>query len=79
MLTHEGGQYIRWGRNGKEVFWITLDGGEATPLFQTHIATAGRGAWDVFPDGQRFVIQQAGDRPLNEMTVIVNWQSLLKR
>ena len=93
-LTSEGGAYVRWGRNGKEVFWITLQGvlmaapirsldplniGPADPLFQTHIANAGRGPYDVFPDGQRFVIQQASDQPLDNMTIVVNWASALRR
>ena len=54
------------------------------PLFGSHlVTTAGlgfRAEYDVTADGQRFIVNQIaeGDAP-PPITVIVNWQSLLKK
>jgi hypothetical protein len=59
--------------------FASRDSTRVSGLFQTHIANAGRGPYDVLPDGQHFVILQASDQPLDQMTIVVNWASVLRR
>ena len=68
LLTRNGGRTPLWGRDGKEIFYLTADGmatamevsaggsfqaGTSKSLFQ---APAGVLFWDVSPDGKRFLM-----------------------
>jgi hypothetical protein len=92
-ISSQGGDFARWRRDGKELFYTTLDStlmtvpvqaipnslivGEPKPLFKI----AGRaGTYDVAPDGQRILaLPPAGDDAAPSMTVVVNWPTLLKK
>jgi eukaryotic-like serine/threonine-protein kinase len=88
-----GGDKPRWRRDGKELYYLALDGtlmavpiawsttiqpGTPTPLFQTR--TAGFLPYAVSPDG-RFLINTALDTPgvTAPITVVLNWEATLKR
>jgi serine/threonine protein kinase len=97
-----GGQYPRWRRDGKELFFLagantvmsaTVNGagsafevGAVQRLFEAPLRTNGYlgfgsgYVYDVFPDGQRFLIdkladEQAAPAPIQ---VITNWTSTLR-
>ena len=87
-----GGEGPRWRADGTELFYLALDGkvmsvpvktqaafevGIPTPLFEGSIrSTNNRVAYDVAPDGQRFLLNQrvAGTAALN---VVSDWRSVL--
>jgi Tol biopolymer transport system component len=88
-----GGDKPRWRRDGKELYYLALDGtlmavpitwsttiqpGTPTPLFQTH--TVGFLPYAVSPDG-RFLINTTADAASESapITVILNWEATLKR
>jgi hypothetical protein len=68
---------------------VTLDGpfaaGRATPLFRTRILPQGSQsiyfdtAYDVAPDGQRFLFTVPPDDPGPPMTVVLNWVAAMKK
>jgi Tol biopolymer transport system component len=92
-ISSQGGDFARWRRDGKELFYTTLDStlmavpvqaiqnslivGEPKALFKI----AGRaGTYDVAPEGQRILaLPPAGDDAAPSMTVVVNWPTLLKK
>jgi Tol biopolymer transport system component len=73
VITHDGGRTPLWRGDGKEIFYFNNDGmvtamevnasgttfqpGTPKPLFK---APSGVLFWDVTPDGQRFLMPQAG-------------------
>ena len=94
-VSEGGGTYSRWRRNGRELFYFNADKmmavdvsaatgfnpGVPKVLFPIRIRGAG-GAyhWDVSSDGQRFLVSvTAGERMESPITVVTNWQSLLKK
>ncbi len=62
-----------------------LTPGAPAPLFDSRIANGGAGLgtraeYDVAADGQRFIVNQFSEGELPPpITVIVNWQALLKK
>jgi dipeptidyl aminopeptidase/acylaminoacyl peptidase len=84
------GTMPRWRGDGSEIFYLAPDNklmtaavngrgesfevGAVKPLFETSAMLAARYAYDVSPDGQRFLInslpEQAASAPI---TVVVNW------
>jgi Tol biopolymer transport system component len=72
QVSTAGGQWPRWRRDGKEIFYLAPDhtlmsaavNGQGSafqvsnvrPLFGMHPRTGGRYQYDVSPDGQRFVV-----------------------
>lgn len=90
-----GGQTPRWRRDGKELFFVAADrtlmsvSVQATPLFRTSVPRAlfdtrmsqnGEWAYDVTPDGQRFVISvPVGDPSPAPITIILDWTAALRR
>ena len=96
-MSKDGGTDARWSRDGKELIYLATDGslmsvevtvagsafqtGTAQRLFKPP-ATNGT-AWDVSPDGQRFLIAApvtSGAAPVSPpLHVVVNWTGLLKR
>ncbi len=94
QISAAGGDKPRWSRDGKEIFYIALDGmmmavpvksgtafapGVAAPLFRTR--PSGYVPYDVTPDG-RFLIatlpDDAEQKP-SPITVVLNWTAELKR
>ncbi len=89
-----GGQTPRWSADGKELFYIAPDFGlmavpiaragsslrVGTPirLFQTRMSTGGLGRnYNVAADG-RFLINVTTDLAAAPLTVVLNWDALLK-
>jgi Tol biopolymer transport system component len=92
MVSQTSGAYPRWRRDGKELFYLRLDGelmaadvnssgaafehGISKPLFK---ATYVNG-WDVSDDGKRFLFTVAGtETPQSPFNVVLNWMSILKK
>ena len=92
MVSQNGGGYPRWRGDGKELFYLRLDGelmaadvssnGAALehripkPLFKARYVSG----WDVSADGKRFLFPIAGtDTPQSPFTVVLNWMSMLKK
>ncbi len=88
-----GGSQPRWRRDGKELFYLAADrklmaveikaggdfgAGPAVPLFETRARYTGDMAYDVSPDGQRFLVSVPTTQTASPITVVLNWQSGLK-
>ena len=92
MVSKGGGSNPLWRRDGKELFYLSNDGFamavdvNTSGVFQAGIpkqlfkAPPGVLFWDVSPDGKRFVMPaplvSSGD---SSFTVVLNWQSALKK
>ena len=93
LISSAGGNKPRWRHDGKELFYLALDGkmmavpvksaatfepGVAIPLFEAHVV--GFVAYDVSPDG-RFLINTPveSDAPSTPITVVLSWQAGLKK
>ena len=88
-----GGNDPRWRRDGKEIFYLSLDNkltaaevsangsrfevGSIRTLFETH-SYGVFGRYDVAADGQRFVIAYEAGQPSAAITLVVNWPAELK-
>jgi Tol biopolymer transport system component len=98
-VSRGGGMQPRWRRDGKELFYLSLDGnvmavdvtlgsmfktGVPESLFQARVARSGKQspldsfAWDVAPDGKRFLINTAKSQS-RPITVVLNWDADLKK
>jgi len=92
MVSQTGGQYPRWGKDGKELFYLRPDGelmaadvsssgaafehGIPKPVFKATYANG----WDVSADGKRFLFTVAGtETPQSPFNVVLNWMSILKK
>jgi hypothetical protein len=92
MVSQTGGALPRWRRDGKELFYLRLDGelmaadvsssgaafvhGTPKPLFKATYANG----WDVSADGKRFLRTVAGtETPQSPFNVVLNWMSILKK
>ena len=91
-LSPSGGREPRWGRDGKEIFYIapdgsivalpintgvTLEAGTGAPLFRVETGVRN---FDVAPDGKRFLVSTPLEKsPESPIRVIVNWVAALKR
>jgi eukaryotic-like serine/threonine-protein kinase len=95
QISSNGGAQPRWRKDGKELFYLAVDGtimavpittnadsfqaGTPRGLFQSNLRTTDprRPEYDVFPDGQQFLVITALMSGATPMNVIVNWPSLL--
>jgi hypothetical protein len=92
MVSQTSGAYPRWRRDGKELFYLRLDGelmaadvissgaafehGTPKPLFKAAYVNG----WDVSADGKRFLFTVAGmEPPQSPFNVVLNWMSMLKK
>jgi hypothetical protein len=95
QISTAGGSWPRWRRDGKELFYLAPDGklmaatvhGDGSafavdavrPLFDTRLGGL-RYAYDVSPDGQRFlvntIVEEVTTAPI---TLVVNWPASLKK
>jgi Tol biopolymer transport system component len=93
QISSAGGNKPRWSHNGRELFYLSLDGklmavpiklgttfepGVPVPLFE--VRANGFFPYDVSPDG-RFLINTPleSEAPAAAMTVVVNWTAGLKK
>ena len=90
QVSNGGGIWPRWRRDGKEIFYSTLDGvltaapandmsgqlqvGGAHALFRLPAS-----AYDVSPDGQKFLLNVVGDQNSKPITLVTNWTADLKK
>jgi len=91
-VSNNGGDQVLWNPNGRELFYRdgakivavgvatlpTFEVLKRTVLFDDRFAVAGTLNWDVFPDGNHFVMVQPADREA-KLVVTVNWLAELKR
>jgi Tol biopolymer transport system component len=94
MVSQGGGRQPRWRRDGKELFYIGLNGelmvseistsGAAfesrmpKPLFQTKAPLVS--GWDVSADGTKFLFPiKVGETAQDPFTIVLNWMELLKK
>ena len=96
QVSTAGGFHPRWRRDGTEIFYLAPDSrlmaaavnghrsafdvGTVRPLFNSRVITTQGWAYDVSPDGQRFLVnsraEETASRPI---TLVVNWPALLKK
>jgi hypothetical protein len=95
QVSNSGGATARWRKDGKELYYLTLDGkmmavdvkigstmdmGVPRFLFQTRTSATVPSRHDVTSDGQRFLLLEPPEsETVPPITVITNWTSLLKR
>jgi Tol biopolymer transport system component len=89
------GDFPRWRRDGKELFYLSLDNkmmaaevktsetsftsGAVSELFETRAYWSMVGSYDVTADGQRFLIAYEPERPDAMITVVENWDAELRK
>jgi Tol biopolymer transport system component len=89
-----GGCNPRWRRDGKEIFYFSQDnkvmsadlrtGGSTFEVGATHTFFETRsygifGRYDVTADGQRFIVPYDAGQPTAAITLVVNWDTELKK
>jgi len=91
QVSINGGSTPRWSRDGKELFFVSQqqlmtvayepNGSSMAPpkpLFKVRFAGGIRDPYDVMPDGQHFVLQDAFDQS-EPITLLTNWPLLMQR
>ena len=96
LISTEGGEEAAWAHNRKELFYRnedqmmavdittepTFTHGNPTLLFERPYLRVGfRSAYDVTPDGQRFLMVKESEQQLavTQLNVVLNWFEELKR
>jgi len=88
QISTSGGQYPRWRRDGREIFFLAADNrvtaaeveakeasfqvGAVKPLF-TALPQPSSEPFDVSADGKRFIIVSLVEGPVPPITLVVNW------
>jgi Tol biopolymer transport system component len=88
QITTSGGQYPRWRRDGKEIFFLAADNrvmaaeveakkesfqvGAVKPLFTALPQNTGA-PFDVTADGKRFIIVSVAEGQISPIRLVVNW------
>lgn len=95
QVSSGGGDYPRWRRDGRELYYLALDNkimaaevkatgssfaiGAVKPLFKTRAYLSTIGAYDVTADGQRFIIAYEPEQLNTAITLVENWDAELKK
>jgi eukaryotic-like serine/threonine-protein kinase len=96
QISADGGLWPRWRQDGKEIFFAALDLkmmaaeivetdatlsiGKVLPLFQMNPVLGAGNAYDVTPDGKKFIVNSGtAQESTAPLTLVVNWTSLLKK
>lgn len=95
LVSRAGGRQPRWSRDGKELFFLSPSGQVLVTKFEASGAVfksevpkllfepsvVGGSAWDVSADGSRFLFPTAGGKDAADapFTIVLNWQTALKR
>ncbi len=94
MVSKDGGGTPLWERDGKELFYLSLDGDamavdvNTSGVFQAGVPKilfklpSGVIFWDISPDGKRFLMVAPAPSGLSaqpKFTVVLNWQASLKQ
>ena len=90
----DGGEESRWSVDGKELFYRNKDkwfvvpidttegfkAGKPTVLFEGSYINVYGYSWDVYPDGQRFLVLRPGEQKNpRQIRIILNWFEELKQ
>jgi Tol biopolymer transport system component/predicted Ser/Thr protein kinase len=91
QVSSGGGSQPVWRRDGKEIFYLGADrklmaapvtpgprfeAGPSRALFQTRSRYTGNYAYDVSPDGQRFLVNTlVGSEAMPPVTVVLHWNA----
>jgi hypothetical protein len=94
QITTNGGDSVTWRRDGKELYYWAFDQmltavevsqqgsefqvGATKPLFRLSSPALGM-AYDVTPDGQRFLVNYLPEDTATPLTLVVNWTAQLKK
>jgi eukaryotic-like serine/threonine-protein kinase len=88
LITRGGGTMPTWRGDGREVFYIAVDGkmmavpiragdefeaGEAVALFDAGVRSHPIRQYDVTPDGTRFIVNRTDQVATQPLTLITNW------
>jgi hypothetical protein len=84
-----------WRRDGKKLFFLTLDGelmevevkskgstpetGVVRQLFQTNRVTVSGPQYDFPANAERFIVASAGEGDSSPITLVVNWTAALQK
>ena len=93
QISTEGGTVPLWGPNGRELFYRNGDDMMRVPLETSPSFAPGRPevlfsgnyfafsarAYDISPDGERFLMVKPDDDENTELSVVLNWFDELKR
>jgi Tol biopolymer transport system component/predicted Ser/Thr protein kinase len=91
-ISNEGGREPLWARNGTELFYRVGDkmlavdvttspsfsAGKPKVLFEGRYRRGGRAAYDIAPDGQRFLMVTEPQPPPMQLHVVLEWFEDLK-
>jgi hypothetical protein len=94
QISSAGGGFPRWRRDGKEIFYTTLEGqlmaaeiaasngtlevGKVQKLFDGIVFTRGI-TYDVSADGQKFLVVDDGVSAARPLTLLQNWTAALRK
>jgi eukaryotic-like serine/threonine-protein kinase len=94
QISRSGGKRPRGRRDGRELFYMTSDNtmmavpvvsnaakfetGDARPLFRADPGLP-INAWDVYPDGSKFIIEAAAREKSAPITLVQNWPADFRR
>ena len=93
QVSTDGGSQPRWRADGQELYFLArdrklmsvaitpgsaLEGSVPRPLFETRSRYTGT-AYDVSPDGQRFLVNTLAEGSATPITVVVNWSTDLRK
>jgi Tol biopolymer transport system component len=95
QVSSGGGDYPRWRRDGKELFYLSPDNKlmaaevkasgssfavvAVRELFETRAYRSQVSAYDVTADGQRFILAYEPGQPNEAITLVENWNAELRK
>ena len=90
QISNGGGVAPRWRGDGRELYYQSFGDGRAmaveiaiNPAFRAGksqpLGLVGTSAWDFAADGKRFLVAAPKSRSPEPYTVVLNWQSGLKK
>jgi dipeptidyl aminopeptidase/acylaminoacyl peptidase len=93
-VSNRGGQTAAWRGDGREIYYLAPDNmlmaaavssaapfqtGSPAPLFKLAVSDSTDPQYDVFPDGQRFLVNQQISSKEEPINVLVHWAAALKK
>src|SRR5262249_12638027 len=94
QISSTGGTQPRWRHDGREIFYLAANRklisveikeganfelGESKVMFETRCRYTGNVAYDVAPDGKKFLLNSiVSEENASPLTVVVNWPSEMK-
>jgi hypothetical protein len=93
-VSTEGGFSPRWGGDARELFYVDPNGrmmavpvlsldppafGSPTALFDARLEDAADRQYDVFPGGERFVLNRGNVEGLEPIVVVLDWAARLEK